>query len=506
LVVCVCFLYFMKLMLTLLYPSKTGKLLLLTCFLVFVFPAVVCAQNLFLQKIELCSAENYCIDCGSPKATCSQFTLDQLCDRINRKYSFKDANGSLTFQVLVEPSGFSCVLSHTDVTNSPLTADIIRLLNGSLWKAAVDHGKRVASSVNVQFKIAFGRISAQMLRIDLEQMKPAGPPTIYNTSTKYTNPSLNSYEFTKWTKYDSPLPDNVSQSCAIDATDVLWYATAHGLTRFDGTTFNPVNEYNSPFTSETAVQEITVDKENAKWAYIDNGIYKCTDAGWQVYDFKKFIKSPVTHVLKSRNGELLFTTRDGMVVVRKDKVVVLNKKTIPLLPSSNVTYAYVDSRKRLWIGTSKGTILIEKDLLPTTFTTSDSPLKNASISGAAEDEQGNIYFSLISTSKATADDDNEGIAVLRPDGSWLHLTDKNSGMPSNHVTSIMYDKFERVLWLGTDQSGLVRYDLKDSWENYNNANSPAPSFKIYQVVQDSKGVIYVTTANGLLRMRKRGTF
>jgi ligand-binding sensor domain-containing protein len=70
----------------------------------------------------------------------------------------------------------------------------------------------------------------------------------------------------------------------------------------------------------------------------------------------------------------------------------------------------------------------------------------------------------------------------------------------------MYDKFEHILWLGTDQSGLVRYDLKNSWENYNNANSPAPGFKIYQVVQDSKGVIYVTTANGLMRIRKRGTF
>jgi hypothetical protein len=489
-------------MLALLFTSKTYKLSLI-CLFIFFLPAALSAQNLFLEKIDLCSAENYCMDCGSPRATCSQFTLNQLCDRINRKYQFKDAAGSITFQVLVEPSGFSCVLSHTDVTNSPLTADLIRALNGSIWKPAIENGQRVSASVNVIFRIANGRISSQMLRMDLAQLKPPGDPVIYNKNAVYDNPSLKNYEFTTWTKYNSPLPDNIGQSCAIDATDVLWYATAHGLTRFDGTTFNPVSEYNSPFTSETAVQDVTVDRDNNKWVYIANGIYKYTDAGWQVYDFKKFIKSNVTHILKSRNGELLFTTKDGMVVVRKDKVVVLNKKTIPLLPSSNVYYAYVDSRKRLWIGTSKGSIMIENDRLPNTFNTSDTPLKNACISGVTEDEKGNLYFSLIDDNKTTDDDDNEGIAVLKADGTWLHYNDKNSGMPSNHVTNLLYDKFEHVLWIGTDQSGLVRFDLNTGWENYHNNNSSAPGHTIYQLVQDSKGVIYATTANGLLRIRKK---
>lgn len=489
-------------MLILLSPTKICKLSLISLS-IFFLPAVVSAQNLFLEKVDLCSSENYCMDCGSPKATCSQFTLDQISDKINRKYVFKDANGSVTFQVLVEPSGFSCVLSHTDITNSPLTADLIRLLNGSIWKPAIENGKRVSASVNVIFHIANGRISSQMQRMDLAQLVPPGNPVVYNKNAAYTNPSLKNYEFTVWTKYNSPLPDNVSQAAAIDKADVLWYATARGFTRFDGTNFNPVNEYNSPFTSETAVQGMTIDKDNNKWVYINNGIYKCTDAGWQVYDFKKFIKSGVTHILNSRNGELLFTTKDGMVVVRKDKVVVLNKKTIPLLPSSNVYYAYVDNQKRLWIGTSKGNIMIDRNLLPTTFNTSDTPLKNACISGAAEDENGNLYFSLISYNKAGGDDDKEGIAVLKADGTWLHLNDKNSGIPSNHVNTILYDKFERVLWIGTDQSGLVRFNLNGGWENYHNNNSPAPGHTIYQLVQDSKGVIYATTANGLLMIRRK---
>lgn len=489
-------------MLTLLYPSKICKLLLIGLF-IFFFPAVLSAQNLFSEKIELCNASNYCMDCGDPKATCAQFTLDYITDRINRKYLLKDVNLSITFQVLVEPSGFSCVLSHTDVTNSPLTAELIRYLNGNIWKPAIENGKPVAASVNVIFRIVNGNISAQMQRMDLAQLKPPGDPVIYNEKAVYNNPSLKNYEFTVWTKYNSPLPDNIAQSFAIDKTDLLWYATARGLTRFDGKTFNPVNEFNSPFTAETAVRDITVDKDNNKWVYINNTIYKCTDAGWQVYDFKKFIKSGITHILNSSNGKLIFTTKDGLVVVRNDKVVLLNKKTIPLLPSNNVLYAYVDSRNRLWIGTSKGSIMIDRDFFVTTFNTFDTPLKNVCISGAVEDEKGNLYFSLIGINKVEGDNDKEGVAVLKTNGNWIHYNDKNSGMPSNRVNNILYDKFEHVLWIGTDQSGLVRFNLKDGWENYHNNNSAAPGYTIYQLVQDSKGVIYATTANGLLRIRKK---
>ena len=78
-------------MLTLLYPSKIYKLLLIGLF-IFFFPAVLSAQNLFSEKIELCNASNYCMDCGDPKATCAQFTLDYITDRINRKYLLKDVN------------------------------------------------------------------------------------------------------------------------------------------------------------------------------------------------------------------------------------------------------------------------------------------------------------------------------------------------------------------------------------------------------------------------------
>jgi len=486
----------------LLPPTRICKLSFIILSILFL-PAALAAQNLFLEKVETYNTSNYCMDCGDPKATCDQTILDNICERSMRKYNLRDVSGSITFQVVVESTGFGRVISHTDLTNSPLTADLIRYLNGFLWKPALVNGKPVTSSVNVIFHIISGKMLSQIQRMDLAQLKPPGDPVIYNKTAVYTNPTLKTYEFTTWTKYNSPLPDNISQSCAMDKSDILWYATASGLTRFDGIFFNPVNEYNSPFTSETAIGGITIDKDNNKWVFVGNMIYKCVDSRWQVYDFKQFLAPGVTHILNSSNGKLLFTTKDGLVAVRNDRVVLLNKKNIPRLPSNDISYAYVDSRKRLWIGTSKGSIMIDKEFFVTTFNKSDTPLKNMCISGAVEDEKGNLYFSLVDINKIPDDDDKEGVAVLKTNGNWIHYNDKNSGMPSNHVNNILYDKFEHVLWIGTDQSGIVRFDLKDGWENYHNNNSSAPGYTIYQLVQDSKGVIYATTANGLLRIRKK---
>jgi hypothetical protein len=241
---------------------------------IFFLPAGLSAQNLFMVKVDLCDASNYCMDCGDPKATCDQVILDNIAEKTSRKYMLGNFTGSLTFQVLVDATGFGCVLSHTDVTNSTLTADLIRYLNGFLWKPAKVNGKAVTSSVNVVFHFANGKMSSEIQRMDLTELKPPGDPIVYNKKTVYTNPSLKNYEFTVWTKYNSPLPDNISRSCTVDKSDILWYATASGLTRFDGKIFNPVNEFNSPFTAETAIGGITADKDNNKLVYVDNKIYK----------------------------------------------------------------------------------------------------------------------------------------------------------------------------------------------------------------------------------------
>jgi ligand-binding sensor domain-containing protein len=240
------------------------------------------AQNLFPEKIDLCLNEQFCMDCGTPKATCDSFTLAVISAKINYRYNLKNGFGTLAFQVLVNGEGNSCVLSHTDGSHSQLTTDLIIALNTCIWKPAIVDGKGVSSSVNVIFKIADGKISGQMQRLDLSEMKPADSAIVYNKQYQYRNPLIVNYSFTSFNRYNSPLPDNIGQTSLVDNADILWYATAHGLTRYDGKNFAAINEANSPLPATTAIHAMAVDKENNKWMYSNKDIYMLNDkTGWQ---------------------------------------------------------------------------------------------------------------------------------------------------------------------------------------------------------------------------------
>src|ERR1700743_906586 len=399
---------------------KVCNLLLLCLFNLF-FSARLFAQNLFTEKTNMRYDAKFCMDCGTTKATCPPFTLNYITDKINRRYNFGNGGGAISFQVLVDSSGFSCVISHSDVTHSVLTSDLIRLLNVCIWKPATENGKPVSASVNVLFKVANGKISAKMERMDLSELASPGDPTIYNKQYSYTNSSLKNYDMTVWTKYNSPLPDNIGLACVVDKSDLLWYATARGLTRFDGTTFNAVNEFNSPLTATTMISDITVDKDNNKWMYANKAIYMYSDAGWKLFDSTRVAISAGYRIITNPTGEIFFTSHKGLMILRNEKVVLLDKERIPQLPSNDVYYAYYDTKGRLWIGTSHGSIVMDKKQNVTVFNGSDTPLNNVCITGITEDEHGNLYFSLNANKKSANEDiDEEGIAVMSADGKWTH--------------------------------------------------------------------------------------
>jgi hypothetical protein len=394
------------------------------------------AQNLFPEKIDICGDMKYCMDCGTPKAICDSFTLDNISARINYRYNFKGGFGTIAFQVLVDSTGFSCVLSHTDATHSQLTNELIIYLNTCRWRPARVDGKKVNASVNVVFTIANSRITGQMQRLDLTQLAAAESPTVYNQQYHYYNPSLSKYNISVLTKYNSPLPDNVSHFCVMDKTDTLWYATERGLTKYDGKAFHNINETNSPFTSTMAVKAMAVDKSNNVWMYANTGIYMAENNRWKVFDSAHFGVSSAYRIVTNPTGEVFFTNKRGLLIVRNDKVRLIDKNLVWQLPSNNVYYAYFDSRERLWIGTDRGTILIDKKKNVTVFNKTNGPLKDVCITNIVEDDKGNLYFSSKSCKKEPGDNDEEGLAVMSADGKWAHYNDKNSGLPANQVNSI----------------------------------------------------------------------
>lgn len=485
-----------------------NRLKFITIFFV-LFYTKLNGQNVFPQKVEGCNLSQFCLDCGEPKAGYNPDAFIQITDSLNTKYNFKGGSGKIGFQLLVDSLGKGCVLSHTDASNSQITKDIIKYLNDCKWNSAIENNKAVNSSINVFFEVLHDKLSGQIQRVDIEEinenMKNPGTPVIYNKTYKYNNNSLKGYEITVWQKENSKLQNDMSTICVIDKNDKVWYATYNGLATFDGKDIVRISEKNSPFKVTEDITAIAVDNDNNKWIYAEKFIYKYDNKNWVKYDSTKIgSEIPEVYAITATPfGEVLFSTAKGLFILKNGAWEILNNRKITELPDSSIYYAYKDEQQRLWIGTFDGSIMIDRNNKVTEFNKSNTPLKNTCISNIAEDEKGNLYFALYAYQNKDRNKLEEGLTILSKNGDWTHYNDSNSGLPSDGINSLLYDKFEKVLWLGTNESGLVRFDLKDQWENYHNQNSKIPSSYVFDLVQDSKGNIYGSTFYGMMRLKKK---
>lgn len=465
------------------------------------------AQNIFKEKVEGCKTDQFCLDCGTPKANYDSTAFNELIIKITNKYKITGGSGAVMFQVLVDPAGNGCVLSHTDGSHSAITADFIAGFNSIKWIPALQKGKAIKSSINVLITLADSKLTGQIKRVDTKEFisstKSADPPTIYNKQYRYSNSNLSHYTFSVWDPSNSSLPGNLSQHCLIDADGILWYDTIDGLRTFDGKQFSVIDKSNSPFKADQTINAMAIDKTNALWFYTKGAIYKYSNKNWEKIDTA--IITGAYHINPNASGEVLFASDKGVTIFKDGKWENLNTNKIKELPSNRAYFAHRDKAGRLWIGTFSGSVMINNNKTVTAFNNSETPLKNVCITGAVEDEDGNLYFSLYAydNKNGQRDIDDEGLAVFTKDGNWLHYNDKNSGLPANSINSLFYDKSEKVLWIGSHYAGLVRFDLKNSWENYNNGNSAVPSGDVYQITQDATGSLYISTYNGLLKVSKK---
>ena len=486
-------------------PTRT---LLILC-LAFAFSTTLWSQNIFKVKVEGCNVSRFCLDCGSPKASYDETEFKKILAAVNSKYKFKGLHGKIYFQVLVDSAGIPCVLSHSDETKSNFTLELIQYLNQCHWVAAIDGGKQVSASENVVFTIEDGHLTGSLEKIDppamITNMKNPGTPVVYNKSYDYRNPSYSTYKITVWQKENSGLPQDMSQHSIVDKNDALWCATLNGMARFDGHKFSRLTESNSPFTGSQIADAIAVDQDNNKWFASMKQLYKYDDKQWtKCTPEQTGFDGGIYNIICTPYDEIFFCTEKGLGMLKNGHWEFVTDQQIKELPSNRINYAYRDKQRRLWIGTYGGSVMIDTNQQVTTFNQSETPLQQICITGVVEDEAGNLYFSLYDYIRSKERHrPKEGLAILSKDGNWLHLSDVNSGLPSNHINSLLFDRFEKVLWIGTNESGLVRYDLKNGWENYHNENSKVPSSYIFDLSQDAKGNIYASTYYGIMRISKK---
>lgn len=470
------------------------------------------AQNLFPVVVGKCNTKSFCLDCGDTKAGADATKLNQFVAYISETNNLNNIKGRVSFQVLIDSTGKGCVLSHTDKSRSILARNIAEELNrfNGFTPAITNGQKESMTSVNFIFQVKNNEMSAWVDRVDMDAFTASfdhpNDPEIYNKDYVYRNEHLPTYRFTLWQKKNSGLPDNMLDHFCIDQNGLIWVTTDKGLVQFDGETFNLLLPKSKENGYVSFGSNIIVDNHNVKWINASPFVYSYNDTVFTKYDSTQTGFVSAFEIINNPNtGEVFFCTQEGLTILKDGKWTRLTQKDIPELPDKSIFFAQRDSKKRLWIGTFRGTVLVDENGSVTSFNNTTNSLRGRAVTSMDEDEKGNIYFGVYKYEREKPSEPNqdEGVVVYRPDGTTQQFTTYNSGMPFNHVTQVLYDSTEKVLWIATQRAGLVRYDLQGGWENYHNLNSSVPTSHVTSMAFDKKGNLYLTTRQGLVKMERK---
>jgi len=480
--------------------------------LLFINSIALNAQNIFPVKVERCKADRFCLDCGDIKVGYNQADFDKLLHRLNRSLTLYGLSGNIKFQVLVDSKGRGCVLSHTDQTNNPITEMIILELNNfDKWTPAITNNvKEEKSSVNVLFTISDNIISGKIDRVDIKAFKKSFDrpldPEIFNKHFTYTNPSLDSYEITVWNSSNSNLPNNFNDDITIDKDGLIWMSVDEGLVTFDGKSFTDAGQNITDKGKYFGYGAIETDNDNTKWVFGKMDVYSFSNGTWKRYlPEESGIDGGYDIINNPGTGEVFFCGDEGLIIFKDGAWSTINQTTHKNLPGNRVRFARRDSKNRLWIGTYEGSGFIGNDNIFNSFQDGKTVLKGKCILSMDEDEAGNLYFSVYENNRKDKENRNadEGLIIMKADGTIIQLTTDNSGIPANCTSQVRYDEHEKVLWIISNMSGLVRYDLKDGWENYHNLNSGIPTAFLTDMAFDSAGNLFITSRQGLIRIMKK---
>ena len=190
-------------------------------------------------------------------------------------------------------------------------------------------------------------------------------------------------------------------------------------------------------------------------------------------------------VTEDSNGNLWIGTMGNGVFLRNAKTGKYTNFTLwEGLANNYVTSVFEDYRNNLWISTLDGVSRYAKGNLES-FTDRDGLLGKI-VNNVYEDRNHNIW---IVTSK--------GINVIKS-GSFTknNMTEYLRDIP---VTCIHEDN--GVSWIGTLGGGLKRFE-NGKFTSYTRAEGMI-SNSIYQILEDERGNLWMTSDNGVLRVNKK---
>lgn len=202
---------------------------------------------------------------------------------------------------------------------------------------------------------------------------------------------------------------------------------------------------------------------------------------WEYY----FNGNDVTSVQTFFNNSsiLIGTRQSGLALFNLDSMNyqgLLNKVTIPSIPTNNIHKIQSRGNDTAWICTDRGLILITLDSI-LVFDTCNSGLPSNFINDIAFDYLGGKWIAS-----------DAGLAY-NFDTTWAIYSTQNSGLPSDGINFVKIDILGNI-WICTT-NGLAMFDRND-WYVWNTNNSSLPDDFITFIEFDPNGSKWLGTLHG----------
>jgi ligand-binding sensor domain-containing protein len=254
----------------------------------------------------------------------------------------------------------------------------------------------------------------------------------------------------EWERYQSSrdgLASNYVFSIHEDGRGVMWFGTADGISRFDGTRWTTFRDE----LPNRGVNAIAEDAEGRLWFGTQNGGVVAYDgSSWTVYD--------------AHGG---------------------------YLPSNQVQSAFADGQGDLWFGTPAGLVRHHPaDGSWHTYRPEDGSIIHPFATSIAEDAEGDLWVGSPA-----------GASRLDPTRTiWDRFPEDPNGLARDSVLVIAAEPSGGV-WFGTDQ-GAFRFDGAN-WSRYAKANSGILDDVVTNLLVDSSGDVLFGGLAGLSRRDSR---
>jgi signal transduction histidine kinase/ligand-binding sensor domain-containing protein len=342
--------------------------------------------------------------------------------------------------------------------------------------------------------------------------------------------------FVKSYSSEEGLPQNQVFSIAQDTFGYMWFATAGGLSRYDGRRFRNFKKEHG--LTSNVVRDVHIASDGNLWCATDEGVNRyftaldsfvsfsvedglgrgivrqiaedasghlwfATAGGLSLYlkDERRFVTftesdglpSSILYSVGTLNSLIFLGTPEGLVQIEYQKPVLTTRQwsTADGLPSNRVFNVHAGRDGRLWIATAGGLAVRTDGIIRPVR---PPGLSWPEINSISEDRSGNIWVSTESGAFRLDD---------RPDAVGYQFFSEANGFPTRQFYTVHEDR-EGNMWFGTVTRGAAKLVSQDILQYY--TRDGLIDNTVVALARGWNGTLYIGTPVGLGAMEPSGRF